>query len=55
MLRQDQMQIAKLVPQISMLERMLVGKVDLLPPGNSKKHGQVSGARFMKAGEKPVN
>ena len=53
--RQDQVDVAELVPQVALGERGLVGRLEQRPSGDRLEHGEVRRLRLVPSGEEPVD
>jgi hypothetical protein len=49
------MQVAELVPEVSMAQCLSIGGRDVLAPGDRFEHPEVRGTWFVKAGEKAID
>lgn len=48
---QDQMQVAKLVPEVTLAQRFLIGDLQVLKPTKGFEHGKVCRIWLMQAGQ----
>ena len=48
------MQVAEFVPEITLLQRGLIGHTQMVWTGNRFQHSQMCGLRFVEAGEQTV-